>query len=432
MSKSRTYYIAEKEDVFQHFSQHGVTLSPALVKDLAFISKKTHNNYIGYYQFLVDDVYHKLFVIPKIYAHLSEAEKEAHFMGFLTRFYQLNNRYKDIDPRDIDGNIVDLSFDAKRYGESSQPTQAFICHKYLHAIEVLQKFFRKHNRSRQSKRSYVSQSVRHRIDLLNNIRSTDKSKVHQLRKETEAYSLLAFIAEYALSKFRQEKLGLFDTTVEEFRRAINATLNTIRKKYAVDKNFKFKDRDIITNRIAKLFKKSAELKKVYEAILILLGLEHFAGVEDARDLRKIDNMLALFFNPADLYEWVVYDALMKQYGEEATVKSGKRTETKIDYHLYSNNKEYVRSSNPDFIVLDKDGSLKVIDAKWKILKAPKDIKFADIAKLKRDYELHKQATSFEGTAILIYPKVAFNVSEENPFQPDYDLKFLFYVEEIKV
>lgn len=296
---------------------------------------------------------------------------------------------------------------------------------------MLHKFFRKHHKNRERKRSYVSQSVKHRIDVASNIRSLDKSRVHQIRREAEPYSLLAFIAEYALKQFKQEKIPQFATDVTNLKHEVNSTLNAIHKKYPLDRSFKFKERDIITNKIVKLFKKSAELKKVYEAILILLGLEYFQSEDEARALRKIDNMLALFFNPADLYEWVVYDKLRTKYGHEVKILSDKLKETKRIYSLYSNANEYLHTSRPDFI-LEEEDMITVIDAKWKILKQPTDIKFEDIAKLKRDCDIRKSKGEKIDTAILIYPKVNFSTATENPFRLDYDLDFSFYVEQIEV
>lgn len=430
MLNTQTYYIGENEDVLQYFAEKGLAFPAGILKELRFISRKTNNNYIGYYQLLHQGIYHKFFVIPKIYEKLPDGEKETRFMAFLGRFYELKNKYKEVKARDIDGNIVDLSFENFKE-KGSKTTQDFIAQKYIYAIKILQIFFRKHNRSRQRKQSYVSQSVKYRLNLINNIRSLDKSQVHQIRKEAEAYSRLAFIAEYALRQFKQEKLPQFDGEIADLRQNLNSTLNIIRKKYKTDPSFKFKATDIITNKIAKLFKKSSELKKVYEAILILLGLEHFQSNEESRDLRKIDNMLALFFNPADLFEWVVYDGLVKKYDENAEILSDKKGQTKIQYLLHSNEKEYPRFSHPDFIVLEDD-FIWVIDAKWKILKTPTEIQFSDIAKLKRDCMLREEDGCKVSMAVLIYPKVDFDKGEENPFRIDYDLDFSFYVEEEKV
>ena len=56
-------------------------------------------------------------------------------------------------------------------------------------------------------------------------------------------------------------------------------------------NFSFKDRDIITNRIAKLFKGNKELKHVYEALLIIIGLEHFESDDSSQEIQKLENMV---------------------------------------------------------------------------------------------------------------------------------------------
>jgi len=430
MLRTETYYIAEQTDIFQHFAEEGISLPAEKARELRFISRKTHNNLIGYYQFLQDGVYYKFFVIPKIHKTLPDAQKEEAFMAFLGKYYELKNKYDAVKTRAIDGNIIDFSFEDYQ-ANNAKTTEIFIQHKYLYAITLLHKFFRKHHKNRERQRSYVSQSVKHRIDVTGNIRSLDKSKVHQIRRETEPYSLLASIAEYALKRFKQEKIPQFSTAIDALRQEVNSTLNVIRKKYTPDRSFKFRERDILTNKIVKLFKKSTELKRLYETILILLGLEYFQNEEEARTLRKIDNMLALFFNPADLYEWVVYDYLREKYGEEATILSDKLGETKRAYSLYSNSKEYRHTSQPDFVIEEVD-YVTVIDAKWKILKQPMDIKFEDIAKLKRDVEVRKSDGNVVDAAMLIYPKVNFSTIEENLFRLDYDYNFSFYVEQLEV
>lgn len=430
MPKTQTYYITEQTDIFRHFAEEGLDLPANKVKELQFIARKTHNNLIGYYQFLQDGIYHKFFIIPKIHIDLPDVEKEGHFMHFLSRYYELKNKYDNVKSRAIEGNIIDFSFEDYQE-KNAQTTEAFIQHKYLYAVSTLHRFFRKHHKNRAQKRSYVSQSVKYRIDVASNIRSLDKASVYQIRQETEAYSLLALIAEYALKQFKKEKIPQFATSVDDLKQEVNSTLNVIQKRYKADRSFKFRERDILTNRIIKLFKKSAELKKLYEAILIILGLEYFQNEEEARELRKIDNMLALFFNPADLYEWVVYDSLREKYGENVKILSDKLGETKRAYSLYSNTTAYRHTSQPDFVI-EEDNYVTVIDAKWKILKQPTDIKFEDIAKLKRDCEVRKSGGEAIDAAILIYPKVHFSTIEENLFRLDYDYNFSFYVEQLAV
>jgi hypothetical protein len=429
MRKSAKYYINENEDVFSFFEIQGIEISDNIRHRINFISNKTYNNYIGYYQFFYNNTYHKFFVIPKI--HSEETNKEDKFINFLAKYYQLKDKYKGkINAKEIDGNIIDFSFESPE-GLTGKSVQDFIQYKYLHALNILDKFFRKHIKIRVSKVAYASQSIRHKIDLAQNIRSLDKSKVHQVKKEKEAYSDIAFISLYALRQFKKEKIKHLELDEEQNKliQKTNSVINLINKRFKIDKQFRFKDRDIITNKISKHFKKNTELKKVYEALLILIGLEHFESQNQSNEIRKIENMVALFFNPADLYEWVVYDELRKQKGKEVEIKMAKLGETRESYFLKSKSNSYHKFSEPDFIILEND-IISIVDAKWKILKTPNDIQFNDVAKLKRDVDIRKVThNTKKNHATLIYPRIEFKYESE--FVIDALSEFEFKIKEIK-
>lgn len=428
MPKSVVYYINENEDVFSFFDKKGIELTASIRQRTNFISRNNYNNYIGYYQFLHQDTYYKFFVIPKIYKN--EANKEACFTGFLAKYYKLTNKYQDeITPRNIKGNIIDFSFD--NFNENNSKTvQDFIQYKYQYALNILDVFFRKHTKVRYLRNAYTSQSIRHKIDLARNIRSLDNSMVHQIKKEPYSYSIIAYIATYALKQFKREKLEHLISGKEKLQQKTHSILNKINKRYTIDSQFRFKDRDIITNKIAKLFKKNLELKKVYQALLILIGLEHFQNKEQSQEVKKIENMVALFFNPSNLYEWIVYDKLKDRYGANASILQATKNSTNISYELRSTTTQYIKNSKPDFIVIE-DNKVSIIDAKWKILKTPSEIDFNDIAKLKRDVNIRKiyfPNKLLQG--ILVYPIVKFDFKLENPFRNSYDRNFDFFIEQV--
>lgn len=432
MSKNRTYYIEENQDVFRFFADQDIDLPNGVRQQIAFISKKSYNNYIGYYQFVHQGIYYKFFVMPKIYRNAAKAEKEGLFSHFLGQYYQLKNKYPDkIHAKDINGNIIDFSFE--HYEDlNSKTVQDFIQYKYMDALQTLDKFFRKHIKTNIRKVSYRSQSVRHKIDLASNIRSLNNANIHQIKKEAVAYSEIAFIALYALKQFKREKLPHIDHQKEQLTQKTNSVVNTIHKKFKNDQTFRFKEREVITNRIAKLFKKNTALKKVYQSILILIGMEHFRSQNQSQTLQKLDNMVALFFQAADLYEWVVYDALAEQCGSGVKIWMAKFGETRKGYFLKSTVEDYKRFSEPDFII-EEGHQVTIVDAKWKILKEVGDIQFSDIAKLKRDVDIRKALPLSQKTkAKLIYPKINFDFEAENPFQHDYETGFEFSIERIEV
>ena len=142
-NNTETYYINENENVFDFLADKNISLSANAIKQLSFISKKTANNYIGYYQFFVDGKYVKFFVIPKIYKDKPENEKEKYFTDFLTKYYQLQTEYKQIRKHSINQNIVDLSFHKEENTKGLQIND-FIQQKYYYAVDILEHFFRKH------------------------------------------------------------------------------------------------------------------------------------------------------------------------------------------------------------------------------------------------------------------------------------------------
>ena len=107
---------------------------------------------------------------------------------------------------------------------------------------------------------------------------------------------------------------------------------------------------------------------------------------------KLHHQHAHFFRPEDLYEWMVYDKLIQEYGKEAV-------EMKSVYKYKIADKE--RNAEPDFVVTYKS-EIIVIDAKWKVLKSKTNISFDDVVKLWRD-RLLTEATK----AVLNYPQIGF-------------------------
>lgn len=294
-------YIQENEDIFRELEKRNISLTSEIRNRIGFISNKTANNYIGYYQFLWQRNYYRFFIIPKIHANVADAEKEKKFIAFLGEYYRLSNTYEAIKKESIQGNIIDFSFEdySKNTGEE---IDNFIRYKYEYALNILDIFFRKHIKTRLQEKVYSSQSIKHKIDVKRNITSLDKANVFQVKKETQFFSRIALVSAHVLRQFKAEKIKHLSSQQAVLVSKTNAVLNKIYKRFTSTGAFAFKDRDIITNRIARLFKKNNESRQVYEALLILIGLEHFRSQETSGEVQKLENMVALFFNPADVYE----------------------------------------------------------------------------------------------------------------------------------
>ncbi len=430
MVDSKTYYIPENEDVLTFLEQKDIVLSDASRSQLSFISQKTSNNHIGYYQFQLDGQYVKFFVVPKIHQNLNELDKEKAFFHFFSNYYRLAQDYPQIKDNKVKGNIVDMSFDKELADKLSGRIDDFIRYKYEYALKILDVFFKKHTKTQHKHIAYASQSINNKIDLKNNIRSLNKANVHQTKREAEAYSEIALIAEQALKHFKAEKIEHIEYNKDVLLSKTNSVLNTIKKRFKNVGTFNFKDRDVITNRISKLFRGNKALKEVYEALLIIIGLEHFQSQEAGQEIQKLENMVALFFNPADLFEWIVYDHLKKQHPNAEIQKDGLDKGTSKPYQILTGAKVIEKTSNPDFILIET-AYISVIDAKWKVLESIEKIKFDDIAKLQRDWLIRKNEHQ-NVRATLIYPKIDFNYDAQNPLMLSYSSDFIFEIDEVKV
>jgi len=417
--KSNTYYINENENVINFFVQNDIEISKSIVNQISFISNKTSNNYVGFYQFLINDEYIKFFIIPKLFENEDNKTKEKGFINFLSRYYSLSNKYSEINNNPIRGNIVDLIIKDEEEIEGAG-IDDFLQKKYEYALNRLDRFFRKHNKKQKTTTLFSSQAVKARLDLRRNITNIDKSNIYQIKTEEQAHSKIAFIAEQALIHFEKEKLELLSINTDKLINKTRSVLNTIQKKYKKREKGIFKDRDIISYKIVKLFRKSNELLEVYDALLTIIGLEHYKNDKQTSEIQKIPNMTALFFRPEDLYEWIVYDKLVSNNNKANIL----RKNDGIEYQLLTNKENKKRYSKPDFVIIDND-LVTIIDAKWKILKDISNIQFSDIAKLERDYILRKEISETKKVkAQLIYPKIDFDYESYNVLKHSYsDIEF---------
>jgi len=427
-NKNTTYYINENEDVIEFLLMNDVVISKSIINNISFISNKTANNYIGFYQFKNKDEFVKFYIIPKIYKDIDEENKAEGFINFLSKYYQLSNKYSEINNVGIKGNITDLVIENIEQNEGAG-IDTFLQEKYKFALNHLDRFFRKHNKKRKIQTHFSSQTVQARINLKRNVTSIDKSNIHQIKSEEQTYSKIAFITEQALLHFQKEKLENITDKKNTLENLARSVVNTIHKKYKSRQKGIFKDRDIISYKIAKLFRKSNELLEVYEALLTIIGLEHYKNDKYSSEIQKLPNMTALFFRPEELYEWIVYDDLINNNKDAEILRK-----ESIVYELKTKSKKdiFTHRSEPDFVIIDNE-LVTVVDAKWKVLNKVSDIKFEDIAKLERDYILRKRISdSINVKAQLIYPKIEFEPEDYNPMHYNYNDEFEFEIKKISI
>jgi len=406
-SSTKAIFVNENENVFEACANHGLIVNAEIRKHLKFISHKANNNYIGYYQFLGEDgTYYKIYILPKTTPRVKNNEElnKKNFIELLSKYYELKQRYGSVKSEIVNKNIINFSFENDKKENRSDELDDFIAYKYNDALQTIESFFKRHKNALSKELKFHSQSIRHRLDLKRNIIELDKSKIHQRKKEPYLYSKLAEISIEVLQHFIKHK------EKNKFAKKLKKRINS---KYSLDKSFSFNTREIVSKKVLKLFKKSDE-KELYLALLTLLGIESYFEDNSYKEMIKLHNQHAHFFRPEKLFEWVIYDDLIKKYGKKSVSKEYVQT-----YKLAGEDRE----SKPDFVVQYENETI-VIDAKWKILKTGKEISFEDVAKLRRDGMIFGNVTK----SILIYPQIGFN--EEEVFLDIDDFKF--YVEERKL
>lgn len=192
---TRNIFVDENEDIFQAFENAGLEYDNKKVQHLRFISQKQSNNYIGYYQFKSGDEYYKFYILPKTSPKVEdENTNKQNFITLLKTYYELKTKYKEIKANEIFDNVIDFSFDDKKDRQNSDDIDDFINYKYQDALNVVQEFFKNHNRSIQKEIDFISQSIKNKLHLKRNIIELDKSKIHQTKKSPFVYSKYAIIA----------------------------------------------------------------------------------------------------------------------------------------------------------------------------------------------------------------------------------------------
>ena len=177
-------------------------------------------NKIGYFQFLEDNTYFKIYIMPKIYLvddgenNEDEINKKK-FITFLNNYYKLIAKY-DISKysNELDGNISDLNYQSTK-DKNTNPTlllddiEDFIVHNYEDSLKILESFFIKHKQNISLEEEFKSQSVKNKLNVKKNLLSLDKSYVHQLKNITVLYSTISTITIIVLRNFLNKKVKNF-------------------------------------------------------------------------------------------------------------------------------------------------------------------------------------------------------------------------------
>jgi len=351
---------------------------------LNFVFAKQNNNYVGYYLFLQDNEAYKIIVLPKIIeSDLCDEDKVRKFVEYLGEFFRLNGSSDKAL-----ASPLEIAFENLKNDSSTQnDLDSFLYHKYTYLIKEIEAFFKRHQKKHSRTLSYVSQSIRHRLDLNKNIRSIDKSRIHQQRKEEYIYSDMARIAYGALRLFMSSKVGLIaDGKRRQHIEGVCRSLgNILLQKFHLDRSFSLNVQSLLSLSSFRYFRKSEQSKQVYRKILMLFGQERWFDEKES-DIHYEQKGEYVFFRPEFLYERRVMEWLVdsRQFNNVQEKK-----DIGISYKTKGLNREdeFETRSEPDFMAVF-NGEKVVVDAKWKVLNKQSDISAADILKLERDQKVH--------------------------------------------
>ena len=401
----KTIFLKENEkDIFQALKKQGIK-TKVFEHHLAELFNRVYNNYVGYYVFKQDDIVYKMIVLPKTIKPSDSAEKE--FVDYLLHYYRIKNIHKIDKERNIPNSLLQLAFENNNSKNSSHNfLEEFQSHRYRVIVQDIENFFKRHKNSKRVKVDYVSQSVKHKLNLKHNIKELDKTKIHQTQSKDVLFSMLATVTYNALKLFIAHKYTTSYGT--ELLNEIKKLQSTLLKKYKIERGYKLSLLGLQAIKITKLFSKTQENRQLLVDIKSLFGFEQMYN-DDALSVgyRQDLTTTSLFINPNNFYEWYVYDILKKYVDKNGkSIEFDKKEGTKTEYFL----NEKIKSSNPDYILTD--GKIKiVIDAKWKNVNEFGDVKPSDYLKLKFDaFLLEKKG--YKVIPYLVYPHISNTIERE--------------------
>ncbi len=396
----QTIFLRENEkDIFQTLKNQGIK-TRVFESHLAELFNRVYNNFVGYYTFRQEEMVYKIIVLPKTIEPSENAEKE--FVDYLLHYYRIKNLYKIDNERNIPNSLLQLAFESNDSQEKGHDfLEEFQSHRYRAILQDIEAFFKRHKGSKRIRQDYISQSIKHKLNLNQNIKEIDKTKIHQIKTKEIVFSMLVTVAYNALKLFVAQKYKnkMSEEVVKEAKRVQSWLL----KKYKIERGYKLSLQKLQSIKIEKLFSKTHDSKQLLVDIKSLFGFEQMYK-DDTRSIGYRQDLMtsSLFINPSNFYEWYVYD-ILKKYTEEngKSIEFDKQEGTRTEYLL----NEEPKSSNPDYIMTDENKKIKiVIDAKWKNVENVGDIKSNDYLKLKFDAFLLEQK-GYTVSPYLVYPSI---------------------------
>jgi hypothetical protein len=428
-------FIGENESKDEVFEQLTQKLDIKKFKnEFSDVFKKANNNWVGYCLFEDEGEYYKIFVLPKHIKKPKDNSEDTNvikkFIEYIKVHYQLKVKYDQYDTSSLSlKSNFELSFDSKNEDSSAQDIEEFIFFKYQSLLTEILNFFDTHKAHKRVKIPYISQTVKYNLNLVKNIKEPNKTKIHQDKLEDVVFSQIATITFGVIKLFNKSKLHLIKNkdAQNSLQQLSSRIKNILQQKYQVEKGFDLSINKLLSSRNFKYFRKKKDSLTLYHNLLTLFGVEHFYDEKENNQINQSIISEAFFIRPEDLYEWIVYDRLKTQYGNEYEVLKHKLDE--VITKKYKINDSDIKS-NPDIIMKKReDNSVYIIDAKWKLLKDIPDI--SDILKLKRDTEVRRYDAK-EVFSLLIYPEANEIFYNEHLNNSHKESTFKFYSRQISI
>ncbi len=400
------YFEENQKDIFSSLQSQGIDTA-VISKRFKHLFNKIYNNEVGYYRFLDKGIIYHFVILPKI-IDKNSPNRDKEFVNYLLQYYRVNNKYRFDKDKIVSKSLLALAFESiKNKSNSHELIEKFEFFKVQSILKQIEEFFKKHKSSKKRKVNYLSQSIRHKLNLQKNIKELDKTKIHQIKEVDENYSLIATITVLALRLYAKTKLNKQKN--KALKKEVKKLYTMIEKKYIIDNRYSLNLATLFGRKTDKLFQKKYEHKILLSNIKSLFGYEHLYQDNFKQSVRYDNETDAFFIKPDTFYEWYVYD-ILKEYVSDNNLKilfDKSSNKPKQEYYLDT----LKNSSNPDYVIIDENKKIKiVIDAKWKIVKGINEINKNDYLKLKFDSYLRKQ-DGYGIVSYLIYPSLS-NINEE--------------------
>lgn len=253
--------------------------SQKLKKELSEVFNKTYNNYVGFYLFKDKNGYIRIFVLPKTITapknDLNKKQAISNFIKYLSEFYRLKSKY-GFDKKNYFSikSYTEYSSETKKSTGNTQSIEDLLFYRNMSILQNIKLFFKRHRNSVRVKRNYTSQTIKHKLDILANIREPNKTKLHQVKTEDIIYSEMAKITYATIKLFIKNKVTPMKSKKNkaELLKLSAEVKNLLLKKFQIHNGYKITLPMLLSVGMYKYFRKKSHHKQLYLNMMGLFGI----------------------------------------------------------------------------------------------------------------------------------------------------------------